>query len=116
MNKRWCGMKKVFISMMVLLAAGTILAESYVNGKKVAEGRIDRTQPRVFSADETADVGIDLATPVVETIGSEARSRFTGTVNKVTIKVKPMKPMKPGKKAEVDNTLRQLAHRKAMAD
>ena len=92
------------------------MGKLYVNGKKVAEGRIDRTQPRVFSADETADVGIDLATPVVETIGSEARSRFTGTVNKVTIKVKPMKPMKPGKKAEVDNTIRQLAHRKAMAD
>jgi hypothetical protein len=25
----------------------------------------------IFSADETADVGIDLATPVVEAIGSE---------------------------------------------
>jgi hypothetical protein len=31
----------------------------YVNGKKVAEGRIERTQPMIFSADETADVGID---------------------------------------------------------
>jgi hypothetical protein len=41
----------------------------------------------VFSADETADVGIDLATPVVEAIGSEARSRFTGTISKVTVEV-----------------------------
>jgi arylsulfatase A-like enzyme len=59
----------------------------FVNDKKVAEGRIERTQPMVFSADETADVGIDLATPVVETIGSEARSRFTGHISSVTIEV-----------------------------
>jgi arylsulfatase len=60
----------------------------FVNDKKVAEGRIERTQPMVFSADETADVGIDLATPVVETIGSEAASRFTGRIPKVTIELK----------------------------
>ena len=60
----------------------------FVNDRKVAEGRIERTQPMIFSADETADVGIDLATPVVETIGSEARSRFTGRIPKVTIEVK----------------------------
>jgi arylsulfatase len=60
----------------------------YVNDEKVAEGRIERTQAIVFSADETADVGIDLATPVVETIGSEARSRFTGRIPKVTIEVR----------------------------
>lgn len=62
----------------------------YVNGRQVAEGRISRTQPMIFSADETADVGIDLATPVVETIGSEAKSRFTGSILKVTVEVKPM--------------------------
>jgi arylsulfatase len=59
----------------------------FVNDLKVAEGRIERTQPVFFSADETADVGIDLATPVVEAIGSEARSRFTGEIPKVTIEV-----------------------------
>ncbi len=48
----------------------------YINGEKVGEGRIERTQPMIFSADETADVGIDLATPVVETIGSEKKSQF----------------------------------------
>jgi hypothetical protein len=60
----------------------------YVNDKKVAEGRIERTQPMIFSADETADVGIDLATPVVEAIGSERRSRFTGHIPKVTVEIK----------------------------
>ena len=59
----------------------------FVNGEKVGEGRIGRTQPAIFSADETADVGIDLATPVVETIGAEARSRFTGRIPKVTVEV-----------------------------
>ncbi len=59
-----------------------------VNGQKLAEGRIEHTQPAIFSADETADVGIDLGTPVVEAIGSEARSRFTGRIPKVTVEVK----------------------------
>lgn len=63
-------------------------ATLFVNGQKVADGRIERTQPIIFSADETADVGIDLATPVVEAIGSEARSRFTGRIREVRVQVK----------------------------
>jgi arylsulfatase len=63
--------------------AGTL----FVNDQQVAEGRIERTQPGIFSADETADVGIDLATPVVESIGSEAGSKFTGRIPRVTIEV-----------------------------
>lgn len=60
----------------------------FVNGETVAEGRIERTQPNAFSADETTDVGIDLATPVVEAIGSESRSRFTGRIPRVTVEVR----------------------------
>jgi arylsulfatase len=63
---------------------GTLL----VNGQKVAEGRIEHTQAGMFSADETADVGIDLGTPVVEAIGAEAKSRFTGRIPKLTVQVK----------------------------
>jgi arylsulfatase len=59
----------------------------YVNDEQVAAGRIERTQPAIFSADETADVGIDLATPVVEAIGAEAKSKFTGRIPKVTVEV-----------------------------
>jgi len=59
-----------------------------VDGEKVGEGRIAVTQPGMFSADETADVGIDLGTPVVEAIGAEAKSRFTGRIPKITIDVK----------------------------
>lgn len=60
----------------------------FVDGSKVAEGRIENTQAGIFSADETADVGIDLGTPVVESIGAEAKSRFTGRIPKVTVEVK----------------------------
>lgn len=63
----------------------------FLNGEKVAEGRIDRTQAGIFSADETADVGIDLGTPVVEAIGAEAKSRFTGRISKVEVDVAPAK-------------------------
>jgi len=59
-----------------------------VNGEKVAEGRIPHTQAGIFSADETADVGIDLGTPVVEAIGAEAKSRFTGRIPKLTVEVR----------------------------
>jgi arylsulfatase len=59
-----------------------------VDDRKLAEGRIDRTQPMIFSADETADVGVDDATPVVAGIGQGAQTRFTGKIEKVTIDVK----------------------------
>jgi arylsulfatase len=62
---------------------GTLL----VNGEKVAEGRIEHTEAGIFSADETADVGIDLGTPVVEAIGADAKSRFTGRIPKLTVHV-----------------------------
>jgi len=59
-----------------------------VNGKKVASGRIGRTQPLIFSADETADVGLDNQTPVADDIGvGPEETRFTGTINKVVIAI-----------------------------
>ena len=64
------------------------LGTLFVNGEKVAEGRIPATQPGLFSADETADVGIDLGTPVVEAIGAEAKSRFSGRIPKLTVDVR----------------------------
>ena len=60
----------------------------YINDVKVSEGIIEKKHEIILSADETADVGIDLATPVVETIGAEAKSRFTGSIPKVTVEVK----------------------------
>jgi hypothetical protein len=64
----------------------------FVNNEQVAQGRIEHTQGMIFSADETADVGIDLGTPVVEAIGAEAKSRFTGHIPKVTVEVRDVNP------------------------
>lgn len=56
-----------------------------VNDRKVAEGRIERTQPIVFSADEGVDVGQDGETPVTEDYGIEPPYKFTGRIHKVTV-------------------------------
>ena len=64
------------------------VASLTVDGKKVASGRVERTQAMIFSADETADVGLDNQTPVAEGIGiGRGETRFTGTINKVVISV-----------------------------
>jgi hypothetical protein len=47
-----------------------------------------RNAANIFSADETADVGIDNQTPVVEGIGIGAETRFTGKINKMTLEVR----------------------------
>ena len=59
-----------------------------VNGQSVAEGRVEKTQPNIFSADETADVGIDNQTPVAEGIGIGPETRFTGKITKITLAVR----------------------------
>lgn len=58
----------------------------FVNGQKVAEGRIANTTPFLFSADETADVGTDGATPVTEDY-AEGDNAFTGKIEKVTVEL-----------------------------
>jgi arylsulfatase A-like enzyme len=60
---------------------GTIM----VNGSKMAEGRIPRTQPGIFSVDDLADVGVDDGTWVAD-YGTS--SKFNGRINKVTIEQK----------------------------
>ncbi len=85
----------------------------FVNDERVAEGRIEHTQGIIFSADETADVGIDLGTPVVEAIGSEAKSRFTGRIPRVTVETTPMKAPD---KAESATIHRDAALKKALSD
>jgi len=64
------------------------MATLLVDGKAVAEGRIEKTQPNLFSADETADVGLDNQTPVAEGLGIGEATRFTGSIEKVVIDLK----------------------------
>jgi hypothetical protein len=63
-------------------------ATLFVNGLVVAEGRIENTNPLMFSADEGADVGVDEGTPVTDVYKPET-SRFTGRIHKVTVELKP---------------------------
>ena len=83
----------------------------FVNDKQVAQGRIERTQAMIFSADETADVGEDDATPVTEDY-KERDNRFTGTIQKVTVALQP--PQAPS--AANEEAKKNATVNKALAD
>jgi arylsulfatase len=57
-----------------------------VGGKQVAEGKIPKTQPFAFSADEGADVGLDAETNVSPDY-KQGNNAFTGRIGKVTVSV-----------------------------
>jgi len=59
----------------------------FVNGRKVADGRIEQTQGFAFSADEGADVGMDGGTPVTEDYAGPG-GKFTGKIEKVTVELR----------------------------
>ena len=65
----------------------------FVNDQKVGQGRIERTQPNFFSADEGVDVGEDGETPVDENYGTPIPHKFTGKINKVTLSVGEVKAL-----------------------
>ena len=56
----------------------------YYDGEKVGEGRVQATQPLVFSADETTDIGDDFGMPVSSDYTS-GTSRFNGKIDLVQI-------------------------------
>ncbi len=70
----------------------------YVNDRKVASGRIERTQCCGFSADEGVDVGADEGTPVTEAY--KPPFKFSGAIYNVTVE------QKAGKKADIDDEQR----------
>jgi arylsulfatase A-like enzyme len=59
-------------------------ASLFLDGEKVGEGRVEATQPMMFSGDETTDVGSDSATPVSDDYGPKD-SAFSGRVHWVQI-------------------------------
>jgi arylsulfatase A-like enzyme len=83
----------------------------FVNGKKVATGRIGRTQCCGFSADEGADVGADEGTSVAEVY--KVPFKFTGKITKVTIE---LKEMKTADRDEVEQAHKISVLKKALAD
>lgn len=67
-----------------LAKGGTVTL--YVDGQRAGEGRVEQTEPMVFSADETCDVGFEAGSPVTDDYPT-AGGRFSGEVNWVEIAV-----------------------------
>ena len=67
-------------------SGGTALL--FVDDEKVAEGKIPKTEPYAFSADEGINVGADHETPVSEDY-KQGDNKFTGKINKVTVENLP---------------------------
>ena len=61
----------------------------FLNDKKVAEGRVEKTIFGRFSADETFDTGLDTGSPVSDTYA--APFKFTGAINKIEVDIAPTK-------------------------
>ena len=56
----------------------------YYDGRAVGTGRVEATQPMIFSADETTDIGYESGTTVTQDY-TPVTSRFTGKINWVQI-------------------------------
>jgi hypothetical protein len=57
----------------------------YYDGRAVGSGRVEQTQPLIFSADDTTDIGDDFGMPVGADYGSS--SKFNGRIEVVQIDV-----------------------------
>jgi arylsulfatase len=60
----------------------------FVDDQPNGEGKVPKTMPFMYSADEGVDVGLDNETPVTEDY-LEGRNRFTGRIHRVTVEAKP---------------------------
>jgi arylsulfatase A-like enzyme len=58
----------------------------YIDGKSVGQGRIEQTEPAIFSADETFDIGRETGSPVSPDYTPRG-SKFSGEVNWVEIDI-----------------------------
>jgi arylsulfatase len=73
----------------------------YVDGQKMAEGHIPKTQPFAFSADEGTDVGVDNET-MVSNDYKAAENKFTGKIVSVTVNTNPSNLSAADKKSVED--------------
>jgi arylsulfatase len=56
----------------------------FVDGQPAGTGRVEHTEPMIFSADETCDIGRELGSPVTEEYGADGNA-FSGRVHWVEI-------------------------------
>jgi len=66
------------------LAPATVTLK--VNGKQVAQGRVERSVPAIFTASETFDIGMDLSSPVALDYLDRAPFKFNGKIEKINIR------------------------------
>jgi arylsulfatase len=124
----WCGLQEYTVTASEALPAGkaTIRVEFaydggglakggivtiFVNGKQVGSGRVEKTEPNIFSADEGTDVGLDEGTAVSRNYSIPFK--FTGTIHKVTV---DLKPMTTADAVEAEKARRQNAARMEMSN
>jgi hypothetical protein len=67
-----------------LAKGGTV--SLYIDGEKIGEGRVERTQPIVFSLDDKTDVGSDRGTPVSDDYASP-NSAFNGRIDWIQLDI-----------------------------
>ena len=67
-----------------LAKGGTVTL--YIDGQQAGEGRVDQTEPLIFSADETCDIGFEAGSPVTYDYPTHG-GKFNGEVNWVEIDV-----------------------------
>jgi hypothetical protein len=58
----------------------------YYDGELVGEGRVERTQPMIYSADEACDVGADSGSPASPDYGATG-NKFSGQIHWVQIDI-----------------------------
>ena len=78
----------------------------FVNGEKVAEGRIEHTHANAFGA-ETTDVGENLYTVVTDDY-KQGDNKFTGKIHKVTIQLGESKLSEEAQRAIEDLSVEKL--------
>ncbi len=61
----------------------------FLNDRKVADGRVEKTIFARFSADETFDTGLDTGSPVSDQYASPFK--FTGAINRIEVDIAPTK-------------------------
>jgi hypothetical protein len=67
-----------------LAKGGTVTI--YIDGQKCGAGRVEKSEPMIFSADETCDVGFSAGSPVTYDYGIRD-NKFSGEVNWVEIDI-----------------------------
>ena len=81
-----------------------------VDGRKVAEGRFEKTIPFRFSLDESFDVGQDTGSPVIDEYDARMPFKFSGTIKKVEVKL-GADQLSPQKRGELEQLKKDFALR-----